>query len=540
MRGTLDPLVLTAAAVAVLCMSSPRAQGPTRRAFLMEGCGTGLHFQVSLDGAEARALFDQGMMQLHGRDYFEAERSFRQVAALEPNCAMAYWGVAMANVQNPDRAAHFIEEAARRRHHVTPRERRLVDALARFYEARPEPKPERRTGTPADVYEVRKRAFDQNLAVRSQRLLAAWEAILENAPDDIEVMALVVRQVWLNALAGTLTGVALDKEAAKARRYLGRIFKQSPRHPAHFYRLQFDVIGDAQGALQSVGVAGHHAPAVRGHWSSSGRLLANAHRHEDALEYYEAALRVAHTYLARERAMPFVLSGYADDAAGYARCLMRLGRVKAAQDWLEYLADLPRHPRWNRVHDPRSIAGQGQRCSLELSVQYRLGAAPKDIAVADPEVRSLIQADALLGANQPQAAVEVLRKEASARPNRVATMLRLLDALVCAGDKGRAAAQLLRLRKIAGRADLEQPLFAQAHALARELEFPKDWRQPRNRAADWPRDLGPLPHLGGLGPTRWMPPTPHGWVLRNADGNKVSLQDYRGKPLVIVLHLGFG
>ena len=36
---------------------------------------------------------------------------FRQIAAHDPECAMAYWGMAMANWENPERSKEFIEKA---------------------------------------------------------------------------------------------------------------------------------------------------------------------------------------------------------------------------------------------------------------------------------------------------------------------------------------------------------------------------------------------------------------------------------------------
>ena len=40
--------------------------------------------------------FDQGVAQLHSFYYFESERSFRQAAKIDPDCAMAYWGMAIS------------------------------------------------------------------------------------------------------------------------------------------------------------------------------------------------------------------------------------------------------------------------------------------------------------------------------------------------------------------------------------------------------------------------------------------------------------
>lgn len=81
-------------------------EGPRQAAHLLPGCGS-IDFAVSVAKPRSRALFNQGMGQLHGFRYFEAERSFRQVAALEPGCAMAYWGMGMANVDNEARARGF-------------------------------------------------------------------------------------------------------------------------------------------------------------------------------------------------------------------------------------------------------------------------------------------------------------------------------------------------------------------------------------------------------------------------------------------------
>jgi len=58
-------------------------EGPRQRAYLMGGTGN-VHLSISTVREEADKFFDQGVGQLHGFWYFEAERSFRQVAALDP------------------------------------------------------------------------------------------------------------------------------------------------------------------------------------------------------------------------------------------------------------------------------------------------------------------------------------------------------------------------------------------------------------------------------------------------------------------------
>ena len=57
--------------------------------------GTGdIHFPVTSKNPLVQKFIEQGIGQLHGFWYVEAERSFRQAAALDPNCGIAYWGMA--------------------------------------------------------------------------------------------------------------------------------------------------------------------------------------------------------------------------------------------------------------------------------------------------------------------------------------------------------------------------------------------------------------------------------------------------------------
>ena len=106
-------------------------EGPRQAAWLMKGTGR-INFPVTIANEQARAFFNQGVGQLHGFWYFEAERSFRQAALLDPSCAMNYWGMAMANDKNKKRAREFIAKAVERQDSCTARERMFISALDRF------------------------------------------------------------------------------------------------------------------------------------------------------------------------------------------------------------------------------------------------------------------------------------------------------------------------------------------------------------------------------------------------------------------------
>ncbi len=83
--------------------------------------GTGLHRRtVVTASAEAQAYFDQGLAFLFAFNHDEAIRSFRAATELDPNCAMAWWGIAYANgphinnpVVPPEREAEAFEAAKR-------------------------------------------------------------------------------------------------------------------------------------------------------------------------------------------------------------------------------------------------------------------------------------------------------------------------------------------------------------------------------------------------------------------------------------------
>jgi tetratricopeptide (TPR) repeat protein len=62
---------------------------------LLPGLGAH-HHPVSTANAEAQRFFDQGLVLVYAFNHEEAARSFRRAAELDPQSAMAYWGIALA------------------------------------------------------------------------------------------------------------------------------------------------------------------------------------------------------------------------------------------------------------------------------------------------------------------------------------------------------------------------------------------------------------------------------------------------------------
>jgi tetratricopeptide (TPR) repeat protein len=76
------------------CTPPPSALAPTLPAKLLPGMGA-VHMAISTGNPEAQKFFDQGLAQMHSFWAREAERSFLQAAALDPQAPMPYWGIAM-------------------------------------------------------------------------------------------------------------------------------------------------------------------------------------------------------------------------------------------------------------------------------------------------------------------------------------------------------------------------------------------------------------------------------------------------------------
>lgn len=106
------------------------------------------HREVTTSAAMAQRYFDQGLVWAYAFNHDEAIRSFQAAAQADPDCAMAWWGIALSNgphinnpVVPPDRAKaawEALQKAVALKDKTTPTERGLIDALSSRY-ADPQP-----------------------------------------------------------------------------------------------------------------------------------------------------------------------------------------------------------------------------------------------------------------------------------------------------------------------------------------------------------------------------------------------------------------
>src|SRR5438105_7518367 len=71
-----------------------------------------VHHPVSTRNPKAQAYFDQGLAYVYGFNHDEAVKSFKQAAELDPNLAMAWWGVALALGPNINKDVDPTDEKA--------------------------------------------------------------------------------------------------------------------------------------------------------------------------------------------------------------------------------------------------------------------------------------------------------------------------------------------------------------------------------------------------------------------------------------------
>ncbi len=136
-----------------------------------------LHHPVSTKNAEAQKYFDQGLKYAYAFNHEAAADSFRHAAQLDPDLAIAWWGVALVQGPNinmdvdPDheKAAWEAEQQALAKiDHASAEERDLINALAKRYSNDPK----------ADLHKL------------SEEYSAAMAEVAKKYPDDLDAATL--------------------------------------------------------------------------------------------------------------------------------------------------------------------------------------------------------------------------------------------------------------------------------------------------------------------------------------------------------------
>lgn len=307
-------------------------EGPRQAARRMTGLAH-ITFPTAAKNAEAQAFVEQGIAQLHGFWYLEAERSFRQAASMEKDLAIAYWGCAMANINNRERAMGFSQEAMKRLGAPTSaREKLYIESFDRYLKASGgKSTPDK---TDAEKKEAKLKAH--------ARYISDLEKIIDDFPDDVEAKAFLVLQLWW----ADGEGLKMPSRYAVSA-LLDGIFAVQPMHPAHHYRIHLWDGSRPKNALGSAAKAGPSMPGVAHMWHMPGHTYSKLFRYADAVWQQEAAARVDHAHMIDSKLLPDQIHNFAHNNEWMVRNLLYLGRIEDAIRHSKQLIDLPRHPKFN-------------------------------------------------------------------------------------------------------------------------------------------------------------------------------------------------
>ncbi|WP_201797846.1 tetratricopeptide repeat protein [Photobacterium rosenbergii] len=197
--------------------------------------------------SDSQPKLEKGLALLHHMTYVGAQATFEEVIKSDPDCAMAYWGVAMSMIHplwsDPPDEDEFAKgqamlELAASKGEKTPRELAYIAAVESYYAQG------RNTKEAANLT-----AFEQG-----------WKKVMESFPDDPEATAFY-------ALAHLATASPDDKSYViqkKAGETAATVLEKIPEHPGghHYIIHAYDYPELAPKALDVARSYGDIAPSI--------------------------------------------------------------------------------------------------------------------------------------------------------------------------------------------------------------------------------------------------------------------------------------
>lgn len=257
------------------------------QARLLPGLGD-LHYPVTTTSLKAQEFFEQGLRLVYAFNHWEAIQAFREATRLDPEFAMAYWGLALAygpnlndvNPQDRERIAlESIQKAISRKGRVSAVEKDFIDAMAARYNGK---------------------AYDNRDSL-NQAYATAMIQLAKKYPNDAEALTLCA-----DAIMNTMPWDYWEKDGSpkpatvEAKVILENTLKQFPKHPgAHHLYIHLveastspeQALGSAQFLEKAMPGAGHivHMPA---------HIYLRTGQYSRAIELNQQAAKVDEVYLA--------------------------------------------------------------------------------------------------------------------------------------------------------------------------------------------------------------------------------------------------
>ncbi|WP_349569304.1 tetratricopeptide repeat protein [Azotobacter salinestris] len=256
------------------------------------------HYGITTGVPLAQRYFDQGLRLYYAFNHQEATRAFEQAARLDPQCAMCYWGIALAqgpNINAPMDAsagadAHAaIQKALERK--ASPKEQALIRALATRYAS---PPPDERA------------ALDEAYA-------RAMREVVRQYPEDQEAATLFAESLMdLSPWQYWTQDGQPRPNTPELIAQLERVIAANPDHPGacHFFIHAVEAAQPERAVPCAERLAGLMPGA--GHLvHMPGHIYIRVGRYEDAIKANEHAVHADETYIRDQNpAFGIYVAGY--------------------------------------------------------------------------------------------------------------------------------------------------------------------------------------------------------------------------------------
>ena len=375
----------------LLCAMTQVGYGQQTKPVPLTGFGQ-VHLQISCR-PEVQARFNQALAMLHTFSFPEATETFAAVAQQDPDCGMAYWGLAASAVGSlyggrPGPQASQGEQAAETAARVgakTPRERGYIAAIRVFYKDSGSVSYEARVGAYATALQRLHQEYPDD---REAELFYAYALSALGSPTDrtfkyelqgAEILEKLHRQIpnhpgVLHYLLHCYDHTPLAPRGLDAARQLARTAPASP-HAAEFPAHIFSRLGLWQESVEANQAGMHFAEDIffkphaadflvysflqTGQDAEAGRVVENASHLKflpHLLDAYAAAAIPSRYAVERRRwdeaaflTLPaanidWKVFPHAEAALVFSRALgeARVGKVDLAKNDLERLKELQR------------------------------------------------------------------------------------------------------------------------------------------------------------------------------------------------------
>jgi len=276
------------------------------------------HLEITTKSAKAQAYFDQGFNLLHCFWDFEAYRAFKEAARLDPDAAMAYWGIAEAVANYP--AMEDVKNAA------------LEKAEALMEKA-----------SDHEQYYIRAQKAQQDEEDGPKDYRTEMEALIDKYPDDFD--AKLILAIHLDYDYAKKDGRPED-QAIYARMLVQDVLGTHPNSAAaHHYRIHIlEASTHPQDALPDADALGKLAPGSGHMVHMPGHIYYRLGDYDRARKSFLDSMKVDSDYMQREKVGTLDDWNYAHNLSYLIASDAESGRWKEAIEMAARLDKLAANP----------------------------------------------------------------------------------------------------------------------------------------------------------------------------------------------------